>query len=115
MLDGQLAGGAPVRPGAGAEDVRHRAGAHRGLRDAPNGGNAGAGAGAAPGEGGAAAPERGQGQGPAWSGKKVERKVLWQTTGVDLTRIDGISVGTARTIVTEVGPDVSAFPTRGTS
>ena len=43
-------------------------------------------------------------------GKEPERKALWQASGVDLTRIDGISVGTARTILTEVDPGLSAFP-----
>ena len=32
---------------------------------------------------------------------------------VDLTRIDGLSTGAAQTIVTEVGPDLSAFPNEG--
>ena len=35
---------------------------------------------------------------------------LWRFAEVDLTRIDGISVGTARTILTEVGLDLAAFP-----
>ena len=35
---------------------------------------------------------------------------LFRFAEVDLTRIDGISVGTAREILTEVGPDLSAFP-----
>ena len=43
-------------------------------------------------------------------GQLGERTALWRMTGVDLTRIDGIGTGAARTILTEVGPDVSAFP-----
>ena len=35
---------------------------------------------------------------------------LFRFAEVDLTRIDGISVGTARTILTEMGLDLSAFP-----
>ena len=35
---------------------------------------------------------------------------LWRFAEVDLTRIDGISVGTARTILTEVGLNLAAFP-----
>lgn len=43
-------------------------------------------------------------------GQQGDRTALWRMTGVDLTRIDGIGVGAARTILTEVGPDLSAFP-----
>ena len=39
------------------------------------------------------------------------RKALWRFAGVDLTRIDGISAGAAQAILTEVGLDLSAFPT----
>ena len=42
-------------------------------------------------------------------GQLGEREALWRVTGVDLTRIDGISTGAARTIRTEAGPDLSAF------
>ncbi|HEU5190271.1 MAG TPA: IS110 family transposase [Methylomirabilota bacterium] len=38
------------------------------------------------------------------------RTLLWRFAGVDLTRIDGISVGAAKVILTEVGPNLSAFP-----
>jgi transposase len=38
------------------------------------------------------------------------RTLLWRFAGVDLTRIDGISTGAAQIVLTEVGPDVSAFP-----
>jgi len=38
------------------------------------------------------------------------RADLWRLAGVDLTRIDGISTTAARTIVSEVGIDLSAFP-----
>lgn len=43
-------------------------------------------------------------------GEQAEREALWRFAAVDLTRIDGISVGTARAILTEVGLDLSAFP-----
>ena len=36
---------------------------------------------------------------------------LRRTTGVDLLPIDGINVMTAQTILSEMGPDLSAFPT----
>src|SRR5207245_7130404 len=43
-------------------------------------------------------------------GEQSVRTVLWRFAGVDLTRIDGISAGAAQVILTEVGPDLSAFP-----
>ena len=43
-------------------------------------------------------------------GQQAARTALWRATGVDLTRIDGIGTGAARTILTEVGADLSAFP-----
>jgi len=43
-------------------------------------------------------------------GEQPVRATLWRFAGVDLTRIDGISTGTARVILTEVGTDLSAFP-----
>jgi len=39
------------------------------------------------------------------------REHLFKVCGVDLTRIDGIDVSTALVIVSEVGPDLSRFPT----
>jgi len=38
------------------------------------------------------------------------RRTLWRFAGVDLSRIDGIGSGAARTILTEVGPNLAAFP-----
>lgn len=38
------------------------------------------------------------------------RTRLYQMCGVDLTRIDGIDVGTAMTVLAEVGVDMSKFP-----
>ena len=38
------------------------------------------------------------------------RKELERTMGVDLTRIDGIDTMTAQMIFSEIGPDLSAFP-----
>ena len=46
---------------------------------------------------------RGRGDQPA-------RTELWRFPGVDLTRSDGISAGAAQTVITEVGLDLSAFP-----
>jgi hypothetical protein len=43
-------------------------------------------------------------------GEEEARAALWRFSGVDLTRIDGISVGTAQIILTEIGPNLSAFP-----
>lgn len=43
-------------------------------------------------------------------GGQETRTVLWRFAGVDLTRIDGVSTGTAQTILTEVGPNLDAFP-----
>jgi transposase len=44
-------------------------------------------------------------------GNAEGRTMLWRFAGVDLTRIDGIDAKSAQIILTEVGPDVSAFPT----
>lgn len=38
------------------------------------------------------------------------RTALWRFAGVDLTRIDGINIGTAQVVMTEIGPKVDAFP-----
>ena len=43
-------------------------------------------------------------------GEQAQRTDLWRFAEVDLTRIDGISVGAAQTILTEVGLDLSSFP-----
>ena len=43
-------------------------------------------------------------------GEQQVRTTLWRFAGVDLTRIDGISTGVAQVILTEVGPNLSAFP-----
>jgi transposase len=39
------------------------------------------------------------------------RRALWQFAGLDLLRIDGVGVAAAKTIVTEIGLDLTAFPT----
>ena len=44
-------------------------------------------------------------------GEVEMQTTLWRFTGVDLTRIDGISPTTAMTIINELGPDLTAFPT----
>jgi transposase len=43
-------------------------------------------------------------------GDQAARTALWRFSGVDLTRIDGIRIAAAQTILTEVGPNLSAFP-----
>jgi transposase len=43
-------------------------------------------------------------------GQQSARTTLWRFAGVDLTRIDGISAGAAQVVLTEVGPDLAAFP-----
>jgi transposase len=55
-------------------------------------------------------PNRSKQKSMVTRGDEPVRAALWRTAGVDLTRIDGISVGAAKTIVTEVGLDLSAFP-----
>ena len=44
-------------------------------------------------------------------GQQAARTLLWRFAGVDLTRVDGISAGTAQVVLTEVGPNLAAFPT----
>jgi transposase len=44
-------------------------------------------------------------------GNQEARTTLWRFAGVDLTRIDGISTGAAQIVLTEVGPNLGAFPT----
>jgi transposase len=43
-------------------------------------------------------------------GQQRARQALWRVTGVDLTRIDGISAAAAQAILTEIGPNLAAFP-----
>jgi transposase len=43
-------------------------------------------------------------------GEQQARTTLWRFAGADLTRIDGISTTTAQTVLTEVGPNLAAFP-----
>ena len=43
-------------------------------------------------------------------GEQEQRTELWRFAGCDLTRIDGISPDTAAILLTEVGFDLSAFP-----
>jgi transposase len=44
-------------------------------------------------------------------GEQPLRTALWRFAGVDITRIDGISAGAAQVVLTELGADVTAFPT----
>ena len=70
------------------------------------------------------APERAESEPPAHPnpakqkamkrrGEQELRTALWRLAGVDLTRIDGISVGAAQVIVGEAGLDWQAFPSEG--
>lgn len=43
-------------------------------------------------------------------GDEEARATLWRFSGVDLTRIDGLSVGAVQVILAEIGPNLSAFP-----
>lgn len=43
-------------------------------------------------------------------GEQQARVTLWRFAGVDLTRVDGISAGAAQVVLTEVGPNLAAFP-----
>lgn len=43
-------------------------------------------------------------------GEQPLRTALWRMSGVDLPRIDAIGVGSAQTILSEVGLDLTAFP-----
>jgi transposase len=49
----------------------------------------------------------------AKKGQAPMRQALYQLTGFDLTTIDGIGVDTASIVVSELGPDFSAFPDEG--
>jgi transposase len=55
-------------------------------------------------------PNRKKGRAIIRQGEEQSRQDLWRFSGVDLTRIDAISTGSAMTIYTEVGMDLSAFP-----
>lgn len=55
-------------------------------------------------------PKRGRGR-PLKVEKLDLRRALFRACGVDLTRIEGIDVGTALTMIAEVGPDLSRFKT----
>ena len=43
-------------------------------------------------------------------GEQPARTTLWRFAGVDLTRLDGIRAGAAQVVLTEVGPNLMAFP-----
>jgi transposase len=44
-------------------------------------------------------------------GQEPLRQALYGVCAADITRIDGISTGTAEVVLSEMGPDLSAFPT----
>ena len=57
------------------------------------------------------APQKAKKRGRARNAPKFDlRQRLFQMCGVDLTRIDGIDVTTALAVVSEVGTDMSRFP-----
>lgn len=43
-------------------------------------------------------------------GEQDQRTNLWRFSGVDLTRIDGLRPDACRLVLTEIGPELSAFP-----
>jgi len=43
-------------------------------------------------------------------GEQQVRTTLWRFAGVDLMRLDGIRAGVAQLVLTEVGPNLTAFP-----
>lgn len=49
----------------------------------------------------------------ARTGDDLIRDLFYQLAGKDLTSIDGISIHTTQVVFTEVGPDISAFPSEG--
>lgn len=55
-------------------------------------------------------PNRGKEKAIRARGDQPSRTALWRVAGVDLTRIDGISSGTARLVLTEIGLDLTCFP-----
>jgi transposase len=57
-------------------------------------------------------PEKGKKRSRARNAPKFDlRTHLFKVCGVDLTRIDGIDITTALTVIAEVGPDMSRFAT----
>ena len=57
-------------------------------------------------------PAKGKKRGRARNAPKFDlRTQLFRTCGVDLTRIDGIDVTTALAVVSEIGTEMSRFPT----
>jgi transposase len=56
-------------------------------------------------------PNQGKEKSIRTRGDQKLRTTLWRFAGADLCRIDGISVGTAQTILTELGTNLAAFPT----
>jgi transposase len=57
-------------------------------------------------------PDKGKKRGRSRNAPKFDlRTHLFKICGVDLTRIDGIDITTALTVVSEVGPDMSRFTT----
>jgi transposase len=54
-----------------------------------------------------------KGNGIRSRGEEPMRQALYRISGVDLTAIDAIGVGTIQVVLSEYGPDLSRFPTEG--
>lgn len=55
-------------------------------------------------------PNRTKRQALKRKGEQAMRETLWRWAGADLTRIDGINIRVAQAVLTELGHDLSAFP-----
>jgi transposase len=59
----------------------------------------------------AGSPAKGKKRSKSRNAPKFDvREHLFKACGVDLTRIDGIDVTTAMTVISEIGPDIGRFP-----
>ncbi|WP_321574932.1 IS110 family RNA-guided transposase [Paraburkholderia franconis] len=100
--DRQLARGAPVRARAGAGDVRQPRPAHPRMRCEDRGVTRPARPAPRP-------ADRPRQEAPEKHPRFDARAAPARWAGVDLTRINGLSVATVMTILSEIGPDLSRF------
>ena len=56
-------------------------------------------------------PKKSKEKGIIKRGEQSMRTHLWRFSGIDLTRIDGVAASGSLTVLTEVGPDLTQFPT----
>jgi len=114
-----MAGRAPVRPGAGVgrfdfltrqiETCEARiAEGIASLTPPESDGDGGGGGGGGPADGGGEAAPKARRLPPR---ERAMVEALRRMMGVDLTAVPTIGIGTALTIASEIGPDLSAFPT----